>query len=91
MFYLTIDKVIFYECSAVAEMGGRLATIDMGRKLGAAPRFFGGGARFPSNTMWPGPRPTCVPSFIVIHPTVWPQYTNVTDKTDRQTDNGPIA
>ena len=36
-----------------------------------------------SNTMWPGPRPTCMPSFILIHPTVWPQYTNV---TDRQTD-----
>ena len=36
-----------------------------------------------------------MPSFIVIHPTVWPQYTNVTDRTgqtgqtdrtDRQTD-----
>jgi len=28
------------------------------------------------------------PSFILIHPTVWPQYTNVTgrqtDRTDRQ-------
>jgi len=27
-----------------------------------------------------------VPSFILIHPTVWSQYTNVTDRTDRQTD-----
>jgi len=30
-----------------------------------------------------------MPSFILIHPTVWPQYTNVTDRTgqtDRQTD-----
>jgi len=26
----------------------------------------------------------------LIHPTVWPQYTNVTDRQDRQ-DNGPIA
>jgi len=26
-----------------------------------------------------------VPSFILIRPTVWPQYTNVTDRTDRQT------
>jgi len=26
-----------------------------------------------------------MPSFILIHPTVWPQYTNVTDRTDRQT------
>jgi len=24
-------------------------------------------------------------SFILIRPTVWPQYTNVTDRTDRQT------
>jgi len=23
-----------------------------------------------------------MPSFVLIHPTVWPQYTNVTDKTD---------
>jgi len=29
-------------------------------------------------------------SFILIRPTVWPQYTNVTDMTDRE-DNGPIA
>jgi len=25
-----------------------------------------------------------MPSFTLIHPTVWPQYTNVTDMTDRQ-------
>jgi len=24
-----------------------------------------------------------MPSFILIHPTVWPQYTNVTDRQDR--------
>jgi len=38
--------------------------------------------------MWPGLRPTCVPSFIFIRPTLWPQYTYVTDGTgqDRQTD-----
>jgi len=52
-----------------------------------------GGAHgwFPSSTMWPGLRSTCVPSFILIHPTVWSQYTNVTDRQKRQTDNGPIA
>jgi len=38
----------------------------------------------PSNTMWPEPRPTCVPSFVLIRPTVWPQCTNVTDRQDRQ-------
>ena len=33
-----------------------------------------------------------MPSFILIHPTVRTQYTNVTDRqTDRQTDNGLIA
>jgi len=40
-----------------------------------------GGAGCPSNTMWPGPRPTCMPSLILIRPTVCPQYTNVTDRT----------
>jgi len=56
----------------------------------SAPPLFRG-SWFPSNTMSPGPRPTSIPSDILIHPTVWPQYTNVTDKQDRQTDNGPIT
>jgi len=56
----------------------------MGQKLGAV-HLGGGGAGSPSNTMWPGPRPTCMPRFILIliPPTVWPQYTNVTDRQDR--------
>jgi len=62
------------------------ATTDMGRKLGDSAPFWGGGAVSPSNTMWPGPRPTCMPSFILINPAVWPQYTNVTDRQDRQSD-----
>ena len=34
-----------------------------------------------NETMWPGPRlATCMPSFILIPLTVWPQYTNVTDR-----------
>jgi len=37
----------------------------------------GRGAGSPSNTMWPGPKPTCMPN-------VWPQYSNVADRTDRQ-------
>jgi len=65
-------------------MGDRLATTDMGEK-------WVGGAGSPSNTMSPGPRPISVPSAsgVLIHPnpTVWPQYTNATDRTD----NGPIA
>ena len=65
-----------------------LVTTDMGRKLGTPHPFGGWGAGFPYNAMWPGPRPTCLPSFILIHPTVWPQYTNVTDRPDRQWSDG---
>jgi len=32
-----------------------------------------GGAQYTSNTMLPGPRPTCVPSGILIHPAVCPE------------------
>jgi len=74
-------------------MGNRLATIDMGRKVeGAAVPYPWGGAGSPSNTIWPGPRPTSVPSGILIHPTVCPQYTNVRDRQidrqDRQLSDG---
>jgi len=65
---------ILNKYSAVAEMGDRLATIDMGGKLGAGYGPFGG-AGFPCDTMWPGPRPTFVPSGMLIHPPVWPQQT----------------
>jgi len=50
----------------------------MSRQIEGVP-LWGGGAGSPSNTMWPGPRPTCMPSFILIRPTIWPQYTRVTD------------
>jgi len=43
-----------------------------GRKLEDCAPF--GGAGSPSNTMWPGPRPTSVPSGILVHPAVWLQY-----------------
>jgi len=45
----------------------------------------GGGAGSPSNTMWPGPRPTCMPRFTLIQPTIWPHYTNITDRTGQDT------
>jgi len=48
-----------------------VATIDMGRKEAAAVPFRGGGAGSPSNTMWPRPRSTSVPSGVFIHPAVW--------------------
>jgi len=44
--------------------------------------FGGGAAGSLSNTMWPGPRLTCMPSFILIRPTV--ARTLQTDRTDRQ-------
>ena len=40
-----------------------------GLKIGGCP-FWGRGAVSPSNTVWPVSRPTSVPSFILIHPTV---------------------
>jgi len=72
-----------------------LATIDMGQKVcvgATVPLSVGRGAGSPSNTMSPGPRPTSIPSGILIHSTVWPQYTNVTDRqtdrTNRQRSDG---
>jgi len=67
MSHITIT--VSYKCSAVAEMGDRLAIIDTGRKYGGCAPF-GMGAGSPCNTMWPGPRPTFVPSGILIHPAV---------------------
>jgi len=65
-------------------MGDRLATVDMGRKVGAAVSLSVGGAVSLSNIMWTGPRPTSVPIGVLIHPTVWPQYTNVADRETGQ-------
>jgi len=93
--------------TAVAEMGYRLATTDIGRKVGAAVPSHGKGTATPTFrpmsvvpfpwrqlgphlAVSPEPRLISVPSGILIHPTIWPQYTNVTDKQDRQ-DNGPVA
>jgi len=56
----------------------------------AMPLSVGKAAGFLSNTMSLGTRPTSVPmvpSGMLIHPTFWPQYTNVTDRQDI----GPVA
>ena len=53
------------KCSALPEVGDRLATIDMGLKIGAV-SLLGGGAGSPCNTVLPGPRPTVVSSGILI-------------------------
>ena len=64
------------------DASSRLAAVEMGRKLGRGlSPFLWRGAVSSSNTMWLAPRPTYVPSFILIRPTVWPQYTNVTGRT----------
>jgi len=66
------------KCSAVAEMGDRFTTIDMGRKLGGC-ALLREGAGSLCNTMGlgfgPRSRPTFVPNGIMIHPAVWPQQT----------------
>jgi len=46
-------------------MGNRLATMNMGRKVGGCCVPFRG-AGSTSNTMWPGPRPTSVPKSTLI-------------------------
>ena len=73
-------------------MGDRVATIDIWAEttwaeseglLCALP--WGKLGPQSSNAVSPGPRPISVPSGILIHPTVWPPYTNVTNRTDRTT------
>jgi len=52
----------------------RLAAINMGRKfVGALLPFWGGGAGSLSNTKSRGPRPTSIPSDILIHAAILPQ------------------
>jgi len=52
---------------------------------GAAVLLSVAGAGSTSSTVYSGPRPTSVSRGILIHPTVWPQYTNVTDWQTGQT------
>jgi len=54
------------------DIGNRMATIDIGQIVRVLCPFLGG-AGFPSNTMWPGPRR--ISSGSLIHPAVWPQQT----------------
>jgi len=70
------DKFLlgYNKSSAVAEMGDRLATIEIGRKLGTVHPFLRQ-SWAPSNTMSSGTRPTSIPSGILIYPALWPQRT----------------
>jgi len=63
-----------YNSSAVAEIGDS-GHNRHGPKRGELLCPFRGGAGSPSNTMWPGPRSTSVPSGVFIHRAVWPQQT----------------
>ena len=63
----------------------------MDQNWGCCAPFFGEGEMRPILTqcgLGRGLPPGSTPSFILMHSTVWPQYTNV---TDRQTENGAIA
>jgi len=52
----------------------RLATVNMGRKFGGGSALFSvRGAGSPSNIKSPGPRPSSMPSGILIHTAIWPQ------------------
>ena len=76
------------KCTIIFSLGfckcGQLKQRSHGRRC----PFGGGQHGFPPNTMWPGPRPTRMPSFILIRPILWPQCTNVTDRTDRTGQTG---
>jgi len=60
-----------YKSSAVAEMGDRGHNRHGPKIGGAVPLSRNAGN--PSNTTWPAPRSTSVPSGVFIHPAVWPQ------------------
>jgi len=71
-------------------------TIDMGRDTEAASVNGESGRRgccapFRGHSVvWAEAYTSVLSGILLIHSTVWPQYTNFTDRTDRQ-DNGPIA
>jgi len=69
------------------DLSSRLATTDMAENWGSCCALSGSGAGSPSNTMWPGTRPTSVPSFILIHPTVWPQTGQTVRHTGQRSDS----
>jgi len=68
--------------SAVAEMGDRLTTIDMAKKWESAVRELG--PHLTQCGLGQGVPPS-LPSGILIYPTVWPQYTNIAERQNRQT------
>ena len=64
-----------YKSSAIDEMGDRGHNRNGPKRGGCCTLSRGGEAGSLSNTTWPGPRPTSVPSGVLLHPAVWPQQT----------------
>ena len=57
------------------DLCSRLATIDVGLKLERGRRtFLGERAGSHANTKSPRLRPTSIPSGMLMHPAIWPQY-----------------
>jgi len=74
-FGLSVTIVSCNKSSAVAEMGDR-GHNRHGPKIGGCAPFVGAGSHVTQcGGLWPGPRPTFVPSGVLIHPAVWPQQT----------------
>jgi len=71
--YVAWAEAYLHDTKWHLDPSSRLATIDMGRKLGALPLFWVEGAGYPSNTVSLGPRPASLPSGILIHPAIWAQ------------------
>ena len=86
VYYNVAWAEVYFRTKRRLHPSSHLATIDMGQKLGGGGcALFLGVAGSTSNTMSRRPRYSSVTSGILIHPTVWPQYTNVADRqTDRQ-------
>jgi len=57
-----------FACARKFEMWG--ITVPQISNVGDYCAPYRGGAGSPSNTVWPGLKPTCMPSFILIHLTV---------------------
>ena len=76
---------LYNKGSVVAEMGNHLATINIGRREEAAMPLSGGEmGPIKNNVAWA--EAYLHLSLSLSHRIVWPQYTNVTDRQDRQTD-----
>jgi len=66
---------VYFRTKCRHHPSSRLATTDMGQKLGGGACAFFLGVAGPHRTKSPGPRPTSTPSGILVHPAVWPQRT----------------